>query len=59
MSEKNTESAINWFNNIPDEQLYKFLMFDIKDFYPSIKEKLLWKAIRFLVQSTAQQVALF
>ena len=24
-----------------------FLMFDIKDFYPSIKEKLLWEAIRF------------
>ena len=22
-------------------------MFDIKDFYPSIKEKLLWEAIRF------------
>ena len=24
-----------------------FLMFDIKDFYPSIKEKLLWEVVRF------------
>ena len=25
----------------------KFLMFDVKNFYTSIKEKLLWEAIRF------------
>ena len=36
-----------WFKNIPNKHLYKFFMFDIKDFYPSIKKKLLWKAIRF------------
>ena len=44
---KNTESVINWFKNIPNKHLYKFLMFDIKDFYTSIKEKLLSEAIRF------------
>ena len=44
---KNTESVINWFKNIPNKDLYKFLMFDIKDLYLSIKEKLLWEAIRF------------
>ena len=44
---KNTESVINWFKSIPNKHLYTFLMFDIKDFYPSIKEKLLWEAIRF------------
>ena len=44
---KNTESVINWFKNIPNKHLYKFLMFDIKDFYPSIKGKLLCEAIRF------------
>ena len=44
---KKTESVINWFKNIPNQDLYKFLMFDIKDFHLSIKEKLLWKAIRF------------
>ena len=35
---KNTESVINWFKNIPNKHLYTFLMFDIKDFYPSIKK---------------------
>ena len=44
---KNTQSIINWFKNIPNKHLYTFLMFGIKDFYPSIKEKLLWVAIRF------------
>ena len=44
---KNTESVINWFKSIPNKHLYTFLMFDIKDFYPSIKEKLLREAIRF------------
>ena len=34
---KNTESVINWFKSIPNKHLYTFLMFDIKDFYPSIK----------------------
>ena len=43
---KNTESVINWFKNIPSKHLFKFLMFGIKDFYPSIKE-LLWEVIRF------------
>ena len=38
---------MNWSKNIPNNHLHKFLMFDIKDFYPSIKEKLLWEAIRF------------
>ena len=44
---KNTESVKSWFQSIPNKHLYTFLMFDIKDFYPSIKEKLLWEAIRF------------
>ena len=47
IKQKNTEGVINWFKNIPNKHLYKFLKFDIKDFYPSIKEKLLWEAIRF------------
>ena len=42
----NTESVINWFKSIPNKLLHTFLIFDIKDFHPSITEKLLWKAIR-------------
>ena len=44
---ENTESVINWLKSIPNKHLYMFLMFDIKDFSPSIKEKLLWEVIRF------------
>ena len=36
----NTISVIKWFENINNKRLYKFLQFDIKDFYPSIKETL-------------------
>ena len=43
---KNPESFINWFKIIPNEHLYTFLMFGIKDFHPSVKEKLLWGTIR-------------
>ena len=32
---------------IEEKSKYKFIVFDIKDFYPSIKETLLIKAINF------------
>ena len=35
---KNTEDVIDWFKSINENQLFKFVIFDIKDFYPSIKE---------------------
>ena len=44
---KNTSSVITWFRNIKDKHLYKFLIFDIKDFYPSIKESLFHEALQF------------
>ncbi len=44
---KNTASVINWFKQIPDKQSHTFVMFDIKDFYPSISEKLLKEALNF------------
>ena len=39
--------VLKWFNNIQDKGKHKFMMFDIKDFYPSISEKLLTKSIKF------------
>ena len=39
--------TIKWFKNINNKGLYNFLQFDIKDFYPSIKEKLLHEPIQF------------
>ena len=44
---KNTVSAIKWFNSLKDKHLMKFVMFDIKDFYPSITQDLLNKVLNF------------
>ena len=42
---KNTQSVIEWFMKIEEKSYRKFIVFDIKDFYPSTKETLLIKAI--------------
>ena len=44
---KNTASVIRWFKNIEDKSSHTFMMFDIKDFYPSISEKLIKEALDF------------
>lgn len=44
---KNTSSVISWFKEIPDKSSHSFMMFDIKDFYPSISETLLNEALNF------------
>ena len=44
---KNTASVIEWFKRIEQKHLYKFIMFDIKDFYPSIQKEVLNKGLRF------------
>ena len=44
---KNTINAIKWFNLLEVKRLMKFVMFDIKDFYPSITQDLLNKALNF------------
>ena len=43
---KNTISVSKSFRNINNKRLYKFLQFNIKAFYPSIKETLLHKVIQ-------------
>ena len=44
---KNTQNVIEWFMKIEGKSKYKFIVFDIKDIYPSMKETLLIKAINF------------
>ena len=44
---KSTVSAIKWFNSLKEKHLMKFVMFDIKDFYPSITQDLLNKVLNF------------
>ena len=49
---KNTDIVLDWFKQIKNKDLYKFATFDIKGFYPSIKEGLLKSAINFAEQHT-------
>ena len=49
---KNTTDVINWFERIDEKHLHTFTKFDIKDFYPSIKETLSKNAIQFTAEQT-------
>lgn len=49
---RNTSAVISWFRDIPDKHRCKFMKFDIVEFYPSISEDLLWKALKFAEQYT-------
>jgi len=44
---KSTSDVINWFANINEKEQHSFMVFDVKDFYPSISEQLLRKALLF------------
>ena len=44
---KNMVTAIKWFNSLKDKHLMKLVMFNIKDFYPSLMQDLLNKALNF------------
>ena len=42
---QNSSEVIEWFKNIPNKKECTFTVFDIQEFYPSITEDLLKKAI--------------
>ena len=44
---RNTSKVIEWFKAIPDKPHSRFIKFDIAEFYPSISQELLVKAIDF------------
>ena len=46
----NTTAVINRLKKIENKNKYKFMMFDIKDFYSSISKKLLDDSINFARQ---------
>ena len=48
----NTSTVIGWFKNLGNKNKRKFITFDIVEFYPSISEKLLDKAINYVKQYT-------
>ena len=45
---RNTDTVIDWLKDIHNKHLCKFAIFDIKEFYPSITENLLKKALTFV-----------
>ena len=40
------KEVIEWFKNITNKQKHKFIVFDIKDFYPTISKDLLTKCLK-------------
>ena len=44
---RNTDTMIDWFKSIHNKHLCKFVVFGIREFYPSITENLLKKALTF------------
>ena len=42
---KTTQNVIDWFNKNPNKKIHKFVVFNIKEFYSSIKEQLLKEAL--------------
>ena len=49
----NTTSVIEWFKRIENKKKSRFIQFDIVEFYPSITEELLDKAIQFAKQASS------
>ena len=48
---KNSASVIEWFRNIKDKKNSTFITFNIREFYPSITETILDKALLFAKQN--------
>ncbi len=44
---KNTNEVIDWYGKITDKPTHSFICFDVCEFYPSITDELLHKALKF------------
>ena len=56
---KNTHSVIEWFEKLENKKNLVFIQFDIVEFYPSISEELLKKALEYAkgyIKITAQDI---
>ena len=49
---KSSSNVLNWFKTIKKKHECKFIVFDIEQFYPSIKESVLIKALDFAKKHT-------
>ena len=50
---KNTQAVIDWFSDLKDKSDKTFIKFDIVEFYPSISEELLERAINYAMSICA------
>ena len=48
----NTDALLKWLNNITDKSNCYFIQFNIKEFYPSITQKVLHQTFKFAKQDT-------
>ena len=48
----NTKAVLDWFKSIKNKKIFKFLVFDIESFYPSITLELLEEALEWAAQFT-------
>ena len=53
---KNTKEVIDQFGGIDEKPFYKFVEFDITEFYPSIKGPLLEEALKFIEEYIEYQL---
>ena len=56
---KNTDSCIEWFENLHNKKELKFVTFDIDDYYSSISEKLFCDALNWaksIVNLTSEEI---
>ena len=49
---RSTSNVIEWFKAVPNKSQHAFITFDVCDFYPSISEQLLTKALDYASQFT-------
>ena len=49
---RSTSNVIEWFQAVPSKSQHAFITFDVCDFYPSISEQLLIKALDYASQFT-------
>lgn len=47
---QNTNSVLQWFDNIKDKRNHSFILFDVVEFYPSITQELLVAALDYAAQ---------
>ena len=54
---RSTGEALKWFSDIKDKHKKRLMQFDVVEFYPSISEELLIKALDFANQHTKEPIS--